>query len=30
LSKEYVLNKNKLPILTKINFNLHQGDIVSI
>ena len=30
LSKEYVLNKNKLPILKKINFSLNQGDIVSI
>ena len=30
LSKEYIVNKNKLPILTKINFNLFHGDIVSI
>ena len=30
LSKEYIVNKNKLPILTKINLNLFQGDIVSI
>ena len=30
LSKEYVLNNNKLSILKKINFSLCQGDIVSI
>ena len=30
LSKEYVLNNNKISILNKVNFNLHEGDIVSI
>ena len=30
LSKVYNLNKNKLSVLNNINFNLYQGDIVSI
>jgi len=30
LSKDYFLNKNKISILNEINFNIFQGDIISI
>jgi lipoprotein-releasing system ATP-binding protein len=30
LSKQFILNNNKLPILTKVNFKILEGDIVSI